>query len=93
MPQDFPQLYNTKQFFHSNKTKFFPQSSPMESLKNMFDFDYHFPVDKELTILQYIWVGGTGIDVRGKTMVTRLLALISSHLRSYIRSSPESLRI
>lgn len=42
----------------------------MDSLRNMFDYDFHFPVDKELTILQYIWIGGTGLDVRGKTMVT-----------------------
>eukprot|EP00331_Platyophrya_macrostoma_P001914 CAMPEP_0176424774 /NCGR_PEP_ID=MMETSP0127-20121128/11024_1 /TAXON_ID=938130 /ORGANISM="Platyophrya macrostoma, Strain WH" /LENGTH=387 /DNA_ID=CAMNT_0017805869 /DNA_START=33 /DNA_END=1196 /DNA_ORIENTATION=+ len=41
----------------------------MDPLRTCFDYDYHFPVDKEVTVLQYIWIGGTGLDVRGKTMI------------------------
>jgi len=41
----------------------------MEPLRKTFDYDLHFGQDQELTVLQYIWIGGTGLDVRGKTMI------------------------
>ena len=48
----------------------------MDTLKKKFDFDFHFSDKDETTVLEYIWVGGRGVDIRGKTRVRISLASV-----------------